>query len=293
MADVFRGWSQYGAQFHYLSTVSGGGYIGSWLSAWLARADFRTVWSALVGRPAGADTEPAASPDGRLIAFTSWRDGVPRIWIKQLAGGGEAPITAGPDGVARFSPDGSNLIFVHDVGKKQVVYRIGLVGGDPRPVLDDASAADWSPDGRRILFVRSGSSGSPHARIGVLDRSRRERIVADEETASFTPRAGLRTAAASRGLPEALPGRTGRSGQSTLPAGAPKTSAGSRPAFRSAASAGRAPEESSSSYSRRSWWETTRDPEAGSSAAIRLPIGGRRSSGATVSCGRILPFRSH
>ncbi len=47
------------AQFHYLSSVSGGGYIGSWLSAWLARANFRTVWSALVGRPAGADTEPA------------------------------------------------------------------------------------------------------------------------------------------------------------------------------------------------------------------------------------------
>jgi hypothetical protein len=47
------------AQFHYLSSVSGGGYIGSWLSAWLARANFRTVWSALVGRPAGADNEPA------------------------------------------------------------------------------------------------------------------------------------------------------------------------------------------------------------------------------------------
>src|SRR5690242_5431294 len=26
-------------QFDYLSTVSGGGYIGSWLSAWIARAD--------------------------------------------------------------------------------------------------------------------------------------------------------------------------------------------------------------------------------------------------------------
>src|SRR4051812_6702409 len=26
--------------FHYLSTVSGGGYIGSWLSAWRARSDF-------------------------------------------------------------------------------------------------------------------------------------------------------------------------------------------------------------------------------------------------------------
>src|SRR3954454_12098922 len=26
-------------EFDYLSTVSGGGYIGSWLSAWVARAD--------------------------------------------------------------------------------------------------------------------------------------------------------------------------------------------------------------------------------------------------------------
>jgi hypothetical protein len=31
-------------KFHYLSTVSGGGYIGSWLSAWLARTGFSTVW---------------------------------------------------------------------------------------------------------------------------------------------------------------------------------------------------------------------------------------------------------
>src|ERR1700731_2368758 len=30
-------------RFHYLSTVSGGGYIGSWLSSWRSRADFKTV----------------------------------------------------------------------------------------------------------------------------------------------------------------------------------------------------------------------------------------------------------
>jgi hypothetical protein len=46
------------AQFHYLSTVSGGGYVGSWLSAWCRRIGFATVWSDLVGRPAGPDTEP-------------------------------------------------------------------------------------------------------------------------------------------------------------------------------------------------------------------------------------------
>ena len=45
-------------RFHYLSTVSGGGYIGSWLSAWRSRSDFSTVISNLTGRPNGPDIEP-------------------------------------------------------------------------------------------------------------------------------------------------------------------------------------------------------------------------------------------
>ena len=48
------------ARFHYLSTVSGGGYIGSWLSAWRARAPFEAIWRNLVGRPDGSDVEPAS-----------------------------------------------------------------------------------------------------------------------------------------------------------------------------------------------------------------------------------------
>ena len=46
-------------QFHYLSTVSGGGYIGSWLSAWIARAGYPAVWSKLVGRRSHPDEEPS------------------------------------------------------------------------------------------------------------------------------------------------------------------------------------------------------------------------------------------
>jgi hypothetical protein len=45
-------------QFDYLSTVSGGGYIGSWLSAWIARSGFPVVWSKLVGRRDHPDEEP-------------------------------------------------------------------------------------------------------------------------------------------------------------------------------------------------------------------------------------------
>jgi hypothetical protein len=46
------------SRFHYLSTVSGGGYIGSWLSAWGSRSDFPTVWKNLTSRPEGPDVEP-------------------------------------------------------------------------------------------------------------------------------------------------------------------------------------------------------------------------------------------
>ena len=45
-------------RFSYLSTVSGGGYIGSWLSSWRAREDFETILCDLTGRPSGSDIEP-------------------------------------------------------------------------------------------------------------------------------------------------------------------------------------------------------------------------------------------
>jgi hypothetical protein len=48
------------AQLHYLSTVSGGGYIGSWLSAWRYRTSFEQVRNSLIGRPGGPDDEPHA-----------------------------------------------------------------------------------------------------------------------------------------------------------------------------------------------------------------------------------------
>src|SRR5512134_178051 len=72
----------------------------------------------------GADQSPAVSPDGRTIAFTSRRDGTARIWVKQLATGGEAALTSGPgDDYARFSPDGSAILFVRHEGNDTAIYR--------------------------------------------------------------------------------------------------------------------------------------------------------------------------
>jgi hypothetical protein len=46
-------------RFHYLSTVSGGGYVGSWLSSWRQRDSFAEILKNLTGRPSGTDFEPA------------------------------------------------------------------------------------------------------------------------------------------------------------------------------------------------------------------------------------------
>jgi eukaryotic-like serine/threonine-protein kinase len=102
----------------------------------------------------GHDTSPAASPDGKTVAFTSDRDGRPRIWLKQLKGGGEKALTAGPDDFPRFSPDGSSVLFIHSEAGKASLQRMTVLGSDAHKVVEDAEQGDWSPDGERIAFVR-------------------------------------------------------------------------------------------------------------------------------------------
>ena len=102
----------------------------------------------------GSDFSPAASPDGRTLAFASERDGRRRIWLKQLAGGNEVALTSGPDDDPRFSPDGSMVLFTRSEGTRTTLYRVPLLGGEPRKLAENASDGEWSPDGRRIVFVR-------------------------------------------------------------------------------------------------------------------------------------------
>jgi len=108
---------------------------------------------------------PAASPDGKWVAFASDRNGSSEIWVTDRKGGDAlkltafgGPYTSGPS----WSPDSSKILFDSPaVDGNFDIYEVDAQGGAPRR-LTTAPAVDrfahFSPDGKWIYFTsrRSG-----------------------------------------------------------------------------------------------------------------------------------------
>ena len=118
----------------------------------------------------GHDSTPAVSPDGKTIAFTSDRDGTPRIWLKQIAGASEVALTDGPDDHPRFSHDGSTLLFTRNEPSGIALYRVPTLGGAPRKIIDRVVNGDFSPDGKTAVFVRWRNEGGREiSAVGIVN----------------------------------------------------------------------------------------------------------------------------
>jgi Tol biopolymer transport system component len=111
-----------------------------------------------------ADLVPAYSPDGRKIAFSSWRSGVCNIWVCDSGGWNPVQLTdfAKEAGTPRWSPDGRRIVFDSMVAGDWNLYVVDAEGGVPRrltPEPSDDYMGRWSRDGRWIYFSsdRGGS----------------------------------------------------------------------------------------------------------------------------------------
>lgn len=116
------------------------------------------------------DYNPAWSPDGKWIAFTSERDGSADLYRVRTDGSGLERLTDDPafDDQAAFSADSSQIVFVTtraggranlwilDVETHKAKPLTSGLGGDFRPA--------WSPDGKWIAFSSDRESTLPMAK---------------------------------------------------------------------------------------------------------------------------------
>jgi Tol biopolymer transport system component len=109
----------------------------------------------------GLTTDPALSPDGKLIAFASDRSGEDHldIYVQQRAGGPAVRLTSsqGDDHEPSFSFDGSTIVFRSERAGGGL-YLVPSLGGDARLLVQGGHDARFSPDGRHIAYttIRSG-----------------------------------------------------------------------------------------------------------------------------------------
>jgi serine/threonine protein kinase/Tol biopolymer transport system component len=74
------------------------------------------------------------SPDAKMIAFTSTKDGSPNVWIKQTASGEAVQITKDEfkNENPIWSPDGEELAYFSTRGAEAGIWRIPVLGGSPK-----------------------------------------------------------------------------------------------------------------------------------------------------------------
>lgn len=133
------------------------------------------------------DNWPNWSPDGKRIAFTSYRDGNAEIYVMNADGSGQMQLTDNPasDLWPVWSPDGSRIAFVSDrnypdteciLAECQYDIYVMAVPANGRPITPESNLIQlyqtnsffvnlfsvwWSPDSKKILshVINDGNYG--------------------------------------------------------------------------------------------------------------------------------------
>jgi TolB protein len=130
------------------------------------------------------EADPAWSPDGRALAFTSDRAGNLEIYTMNADGSGVTRLTTdtAADYEPAWSPDGRRIAFASTRSGDAEIYVMNADGTNPVRLTNSPGndfAPAWSPDGRRIAFTTTRESGARVYAMNV-DGTGVTRLVADE-----------------------------------------------------------------------------------------------------------------
>lgn len=119
-----------------------------------------------ITRNGSINLSPALSPNGRDVAWTSYRRGNPDVYVKNLNSGQVRALSSGTglDISPAFSPDGRTIALARSVGGDTDLFLIDAQTGREIRRLTQGGGIDvsphFSPDGSQIVFASERSGGS-------------------------------------------------------------------------------------------------------------------------------------
>ena len=131
--------------------------IGAALAFWLTRRPAppeRPMELLPVTADSGLSFQPAISPDGKLVAYSSDRGGDNMdIWLQHISGSEPMRLTDDPadDLEPAFSPDGNEIAFRSE-RQGGGIYVVSVLGGQPRLIAPQGRTPQFSPQGDRIAY---------------------------------------------------------------------------------------------------------------------------------------------